>query len=151
MTVPSLLRSRRGSSAAEFALIMVPLMIMIMGAIEFARLQWTRNALQEVAAASARCVGLKARSCGTATTDAAGRTTYAYNAAAARTFTTAEAAAWSISLPSSEVVITEGATCQGVAGFAQVSLSHRFKSGFLAAAGKNDYTIAAVACFPNQT
>ena len=151
MILPALVRSRRASSAAEFALVVIPLMAMVMGSIEFARLQWTRNALQEVASASARCVGMKARLCGTATTDASGKTTYSYNAATARTFTTAQAAAWSLSLPTAEIAIAEAATCQGVSGFAQVTLTHAFKSGFLAAAGANNYPITAVACFPNQT
>ncbi len=144
------LRSRSGSSAIEFGVIIVPMLLMIMAVIDFGRLQWTRNALQEVAVATARCVGMKARNCGVATT-AGGKTTYSYNAATAVQQARTESAAWSVALPTSEVAIVASTSCQGVAGFAQVTLTHNFYSGFLTAAGLNSYPITAVACFPNQT
>ena len=134
--------SRRGASALEFALVVTPLTLMIMAAIEFARLQWTRNALQEIAIASARCIGMKASACGT---------NGVYDATKSTTYIKAEGTAWSVVLGDGNIAVTPGATCQGISGFSQVTLSYTFTSAMLGNASLNSYPIYATACFPNRT
>ena len=141
-TARALLASRRGSSAVEFALVVLPLMLMSMAAIEFVRLQWARNALQEVAIASARCIGMKAAACGTAGS---------YDATKALAFVKAEGSGWKMTLANGNIAITPGATCQGISGFSQVTITYAFTSPFLGAVTQNGFSIDATACFPNRT
>ena len=51
--------ARSGSSAVEFALILLPLTMLIFGGVEFGRLMWTRNGMQQTAVNVARCMGVR--------------------------------------------------------------------------------------------
>ena len=48
----------RGSVAIEFAMIALPLILLLVGTIEISRYTWTRLALQDAASEGARCLGL---------------------------------------------------------------------------------------------
>lgn len=52
-----------GSAAVEFALIAVPVFLLLFGTIEFARLYWTSSVLNDTAAIAARCIGFPEPDC----------------------------------------------------------------------------------------
>ena len=52
-----------GASALEFALLAVPLLLMIVGTIEYGRALWTQQAMQSLAIATARCIGVSQSEC----------------------------------------------------------------------------------------
>lgn len=56
---------RRGSIAAEFALVIPLLLLMSFGIIEFGRTMWVRNSLQSAVEDAARCYALKRPECAT--------------------------------------------------------------------------------------
>lgn len=57
---------RRGSIAAEFALVIPLLLLLSFGIIEFGRTMWVRNSLQSAVEDAARCYALKRPECATA-------------------------------------------------------------------------------------
>lgn len=136
--------SRAGSSAVEFALIVVPLMMLLLGGIEFGRLMWTRNALQQTAVNVARCMGVRMFSCSTSgVTDTVKTVAYARN----------RMLGYSVAIPSSGVAITASGTCGGQGNFALVTLTLTFTTAaplLLTSLGLSPVLVTN-ACFPNQT
>jgi Flp pilus assembly protein TadG len=61
-----MLHDRRGSAAAEFALVLTPLLLFLLGIIEIGRLMWTANALHYSVEEAARCASNNTATCGTA-------------------------------------------------------------------------------------
>lgn len=138
-----------GTSAIETALLMLPFLAMLYGGLEIARYTWTRLVLQQVAYAGARCAGLRAVSCSNAPT--LSTEVRVYDPAKTSRYILATASARMVNLPSSEVTVNAVTSCSGNANFVQVVLNHRFGSAFLDAAGLDDATITASACFPQQS
>lgn len=66
----ALAADRRGTTAAEFALIVPAFVAMVFGSIELGRFMWIRNSLQTAVEAAARCSAISAPAC---TTSAATR------------------------------------------------------------------------------
>jgi Flp pilus assembly protein TadG len=62
---------RGGSAAVETALVLPLLLLMVMGAIEFGRLGWTRAGLNYAVQEAARCAAVQPGVCGTPTQTAA--------------------------------------------------------------------------------
>jgi Flp pilus assembly protein TadG len=141
----ALLRDKRGANAVEVAILVVPTVLLLFGVLEFGRLQWTRNAVEEVAAAGARCVGLNAVSCSD------NGDPRVYNAAKSTAFMTTEATRWSVVVAAADINVTTSTTCQGLANFVQVTVNHQFRSGLLAIAGLSNFPISSVACYPSQS
>ncbi len=54
----ALARARGGTTAVEFALVLPMFLMLVFGGIEFGRLLWMKEALQETAIAGARCVAI---------------------------------------------------------------------------------------------
>ena len=133
----------KGATAVEFALISVPLLLLVFGTIEMGRLMWTREALQQSAIAGARCMGLTQTACGTAGV---------YSATMTTTYVQAQAASWSIPLSASNITLNAGATCGGLTGFSQVSLTYTFRSvvPVLIKALGSGAALSATSCFPNH-
>jgi Flp pilus assembly protein TadG len=50
-----LVKASDGTEAIEFALAAIPLLVFLLGVVEFARLYWTHSELQYAAEAAARC------------------------------------------------------------------------------------------------
>ena len=50
-----LVKASNGVETIEFALVSIPLLLFLLGVIEFARLYWTQSELQYAAEAAARC------------------------------------------------------------------------------------------------
>lgn len=136
--------SRSGSSAVEFALIVLPLTMLIFGGVEFGRLMWTRNGLHQTAVNVARCMGVRQFSCSTGgVTDTSKTIAYAQN----------RMLGFSVTIPASGVAVTASGTCGGQANFALVTLTLTFTTAvplLLTSLGVSPVLITN-ACFPNQT
>lgn len=120
-----------------------PLALLLFGTIEFGRLMWLRQALEETATAGARCMGIPQPQCMSGN---------AYDTAAARAFIIAEAAGWGLQIEPDDLAIDRAATCSGLADFSTVSISYTFSSAvpmLFEAIGAGP-EISTQVCFPNQ-
>lgn len=61
----SVLASRRGAAAVEYALVLPALLLFTFGAMDVGRLLWTQTTLERAAEAAARCGAIDAATCGT--------------------------------------------------------------------------------------
>ena len=132
-----------GASALEFALLAVPLLLIIVGTIEYGRALWTQQAMQSLAISTARCVGISQSECASSGTYSSSKTT---------AYVIAEAARLGVPLQGPDISVNAATSCQGVTGFATVTITYRFVSAapeFLTAMvlGPN---LRAPACFPHQ-
>jgi Flp pilus assembly protein TadG len=132
---------RGGASAVEFALIIVPFTLVMFGVIEFGRLLWTLNALQETAIAGARCIGVLNTSCA-----ASG----AYSSTNATNFIKSTASGWGVTLATSNITVSNAAACAGVGDFSQVTITYNFVTVVPALTQLANKPLAVNACFPNQ-
>jgi Flp pilus assembly protein TadG len=138
-----LLGDRRGASAAEFAMVAGPLLLLVAGSVEFGRVYWAKQVLYETATAGARCMALPETGCSEAN---------AYNAGKAKTFIAEFAAARGITLVAGNITVDRAATCAGVAGFSKVEVSTIFETPLpLLASFLHETPLAAEACFPTYS
>jgi Flp pilus assembly protein TadG len=142
--VRDLANDRRGAGAVEFALVLGPLIFLIMGAMEYGRLLWTKQALEESAIAGARCMGVLATGC------ASGG---AFSSTNATTYIQGVASGFSLSVPTANVTLNRAATCAGVSGFSSVSISYTFQAAapVLLGSASSAMPLSATACFPNNS
>jgi len=129
---------RRGVAAIEFAIVIVPLLLFMFGIIEFSRAYWAKEALQQTAVDTARCMGLGLSTSGCTSTS--GGQAYAVGVGSA----------WGLTIPTPNVTITTATTCGGVSGFVTVHITYTFHTVVpdLIAGLFND-TLYASACFPS--
>ncbi|MDR3450528.1 MAG: pilus assembly protein, partial [Alphaproteobacteria bacterium] len=59
---------RRGSTAIEFGFVLGPLIMLLMGTVEFGRAMWIQNALNYSVEQAARCASIDANTCSSAGT-----------------------------------------------------------------------------------
>lgn len=131
----------RGATAVEFALIVTPLLLSLIGVFEFGRLMWTRNALHGVVAEAARCMGLLAPSC-----SAGG----VYSASGTQEHIRQLARRRAIPLPATGITLSRAATCSGTPGFSRATLNLTFNAGAPLLGAIAGVPLTATACFPNQ-
>jgi Flp pilus assembly protein TadG len=139
----SLLRDKSGANAVEFALLSVPVLLMLMGTFEFGRMYWAQHVLNEIAAAGARCMGVLQSGC---------TLNGAYNAASATSYISNRAATDGIILNSANITLNNNTTCSGLSGFSSVQVSYTFATvmpAFITSLA-NGPNLSAQACFPNQ-
>jgi Flp pilus assembly pilin Flp len=138
-----LLGDRRGATAVEFAMVAGPLLLLLFGTIEFGRLMWLRQALEETATVGARCMGIPQPEC---------MNGGAYSASTARAYILAEASAWGLAVDQDDLVINRASTCSGLADFSTVSITYSFSSAAPALLEALDVgpTFTSQVCFPNQ-
>ena len=121
-----------------------PLLLLMLGSIEVARLLWIQQALNRTAISAARCVGIRNDGC-------ARRGIYASELALAHV--QAEARAWGVPLSDNAIEIRDGVACNGLPGFSAVVLTLAVDSPlpFVAEAFHlPDNRFVAKACFPTQ-
>lgn len=138
------LQDRSGANAVEFALLSVPLLMVLMGTIEFARMYWTQSALQQTAAAGARCLGVLQADCAQ---------NGVYNATNTISYISGIAATDGIVLTTTNITVSNNTNCSGLSGFSSVRITYTFATalpGFLSAL-MNGPNLSAQACFPNQS
>jgi|GEM_PF-392218 Flp pilus assembly protein TadG len=144
-----LLNAKRGATAVEFALVLPMFLMLVFGAIEFGRLLWTEQALQQTAAATARCVALAQGTHPSGSCTASG----AYSQTTAISYAQNIAGGWGVTVPSSGITPSTSANCGGSAGgFSQVSLSYTFTSVVpqLVHLNSAGVSLTASACYPNN-
>jgi Flp pilus assembly protein TadG len=137
------IRAREATTAIEFGIIALPLLLLIFGIMEFGQMLWTQEALQQTAIAGARCMGMTQASCGIGGV---------YSASLTKGYLQTQAANWSITLTSSNIALNASTTCGGVTGFSQVSIAYAMTSVApnVIQALMGSKTLTAVACFPNH-
>jgi hypothetical protein len=140
----SLAKARRASTAVEFAICAMAMVLIIVGFMEFGRLVWTFEVLQETASEGARCMGLGARSCASSG---------AYSAASTTNYVLGVAASRGVVIDPSTVSLNNAATCGGVSGFSQVAIRYTFVTvaPALLTSLVNGFAVPASACFPNAS
>jgi Flp pilus assembly protein TadG len=138
-----MLRSTGGATAVEFALLILPFLVFVFGIIEFGRAMWTREALESVANASARCIGVLHTSC---------TVSGVYNQARTLSFVQTKAQDLKVTLPANAITLSNNTACAGVNGFSRVALTYRFKTfvPLMLPSLKNGIPFNVASCFPNQ-
>lgn len=131
-------RDCSGATAVEFAFIVGPLLLLLVGVIEVGRLMWTSHALDEVAIDAARCIGIRAPGCASAE-EIQPILVNAYIGQAARS--------WGIVVIPNDISLRTDIGCAVDTGFLRVGLSYGFDS-VLPGIGKTQLT--SEACFPSQ-
>ena len=131
---------RTGSAAVEFALAVLPLMMTILGVIEFGRYAWAVQSVEAVATAAARCVGLRNASCATSSTPSVSLT---------QSYAVIAAENWSVTLQPSQVTVATSTSCGGTSGMSQVTVTSTFAAGAGLVPALSSVPISATACFPN--
>jgi Flp pilus assembly protein TadG len=136
-------RARRGATAVEFALVVGPMILVLMGISEFGRFFWTGQSLQRTAARAARCMGLLQSDCAVAS---------AYSASATTSYVQAQALGYGVSLTSAMIVPANPTTCAGVSGFSTLQINYTFTTlvPTLIPSLAAGVPLTAKACFPNQ-
>ncbi len=137
------LRDRRGASAVEFGLVMIPLLMLSFGIIEISRMLWAYEALQQSAIAGARCMGIRASSCAV---------NGSVNTSNTTSYIQQTAIGWGLTVPAANVTLTPNATCGGIAGFSKVQLTYQFTTVMprLVSLPSAGLSLTADACFPNN-
>jgi hypothetical protein len=141
---PGLTGCRRATTAVEFAICALVMVMIIVGMAEFGRLVWTFEVLQDAASEGARCMGLRASSCA-----AAG----AYNSVSTTNYIVSLATSRGIVINGTMVTLNNVATCGGASGFSEVSISYDFMTvaPALLTSLAGGFTVPASACFPNSS
>lgn len=116
-----LLRSERGASAVEFALLAGPFLLLLFGVVEFSRGLWTRQVLLDVTTSAARCVAVVQQECADAKGD--------YSLKVTEGFVLNQARGLGVKLRE-PIVVRDNTTCNGLDGFAYVELEANFESIF---------------------
>jgi Flp pilus assembly protein TadG len=142
-------RARRAVAALEFALLSVPLMLLVFGTIEFGRLLWTQQALQTTAIEAARCMGILSSNCASAG---------AYSSDNTTTYIETVATAWGVTLSSSNLTLTRTSTntacspTSSTPSVSEVTITYTYRTmvpGLLTMLSSNALT--GHACFPNDS
>ncbi|HEY1261409.1 MAG TPA: TadE family protein [Stellaceae bacterium] len=144
-----LARASAGAAALEFALLAPVFIALLFGTVEFGRLLWTWQALQETAGAGARCVAIAQGTSPTGPCASGG----AYSQSTAQSYVEGIAGQWGVALASGDITPTTNASCGGTSGFAQVSITKSFVSMaplafFFPADG---VSLTASACYPQNS
>lgn len=132
------LAGTHGASAVEFALVVVPFLLLLFGIIEVGRAFWTRQVLADVAIMGARCMGVMQRECIENDSYAAGKTL---------SFLVDGLRGRGVSVPDENIVLEPDAECDGLPGFSRVTISLQFSSALPL---DDVFNFSSVACFPNQ-
>jgi hypothetical protein len=140
----SLVLESRATTAVEFAICSMAMVLMVIGFVEFGRLAWTYEVLQTVASEGARCMGLRAASCA-----AAG----VYSPANTTSYVKSLATSRGVSISTATISLNNAMTCGGASGFSQVAISYHFTTVVpnLLASLVHGMSVAASACFPNNS
>ena len=138
MASPSrFVRDEVGASATEFALVAPAFLMFLFLILDGGRNMFTKQALNELASATARCAAIKATGCTTISAT--------QNWAAARGI-----ARSMLSISAANVTVVQSTTCNGQANMATVAISMTYKKGALTLLPQNTVpsTLTSNACFP---
>jgi Flp pilus assembly protein TadG len=137
-----------GVAAIEFALVAPLFLALVFGSIEYGRLLWTQQALQQAATAGARCMAVAQGAIQSSVCASGG----SYSASSTKSQIESIASGWGLSVQDSDITLDNAATCGGATGFSQVTITNNFKTPIpqivqLASSGT---ALTATACYPNN-
>lgn len=135
--------SRAAATATEFALVAGPMILILLGTIEFGRALWARQALQQVATEIARCAAIPQEACATGSTYDAMKTKATAQSLAGRN---------GIGLQSGDISVIRSTSCGGLSSFTRVTLKYEFNTPLSAimVMFNDGLHFEANACYPNQ-
>jgi Flp pilus assembly protein TadG len=130
----ALVQNQRGGSVVEFALLAPTFLMFLFLLLDGGRMMFTKQSLNEVAAATARCAAIKATGC----TDAATAQNWAVARGLARD-----------NLQVSSAVV-DVATCNGIANMSRATINTVWKKSAMGLLPQSlvPSTLTSVACFP---
>lgn len=131
--VSGLARDARGATIVEFAFVAPVFLVLLFGLIQAGLTYWTKSTLDEVAYSTARCMSVDS-AC--ASSDAQ------------RAFAFARAAAYGVTVATSEVSVASGTTCKGDTNANAVTITHAVASPLKRMVPFLPYDLVASACFP---
>jgi Flp pilus assembly protein TadG len=119
-----------------------PFMMLVLGAVEYGRLLWTTQALQQVAITGARCMAIPQPAC---------KSGGSYDAATTKSYLQSVGSGWGLSIATGDITLATSASCGGTASYSEVTVTRTFNSVvpnlvLLPIGGKS---LSASACFPN--
>lgn len=129
----ALLADRHGAVIVEFAFLAPIALVMTFGLIEAGRLYWTKQTLDEVAYATARCMSVNS-DCDTA--------------AHQKSYAITRAASYGIALTDDDVTIVPATTCKDEPGANSVAIEHDAGSPVKGLLPFFSGNLSASACFP---
>jgi len=129
-------RNESGSAAIEFAILAVPVFMLIFGSVEISRLLWAYTALQETSASAARCTGLQLPACS--------------DEIKVKDFIKDDASSRGIALQNGSIAVTNPSVCQNTNSLTQISITitHPFTNVLPFFEGQ---MISVTASFPCQS
>jgi len=140
---------RTATTAVEFAILALPLLMLVFGILEFGRALWVREALQMTAVQAARCMGILSTSCSSSGS---------YSVDNTRSYIENLAAQWGVTLTTSNLTtVTRNSSnswCQvSGTGLSEVTISYTFQSplGSLISALASGLSLSGHACYPNDS
>jgi len=125
-------RSRRGSTAVEYAIVLPALLMFILGLLDSGRLLWAYTALSRSVEAAARCASINTTICG--------------STSAIQSYAVGQA--WGLPVSSSAYSVTTPACGVQVAGTLSFSFTIPWFYGTAPFGSANAITLNAVACYP---
>lgn len=136
-------KDETGAVLVEFTIILVPFILLTFGTMEYGRLAWIREEMNEVAITAARCMGVLQPACAEG-----GK----YSQEKTIAFVTSMASSRSVSLGVNDVALDNGTSCAGLAGFSEARIDFSFVSAVppIMQLISGGLPLAASACFPNQ-
>jgi Flp pilus assembly protein TadG len=138
-----------GMAAIEFALVAPMFVMLVFGTIEFGRLLWTKQALQQTAIAGARCMAIAQGAIQSSPCASGG----SYSPTSTQTYIQNTASGWGLSVPTTNITLdTSGSDCGGTSGLVEAKITNTFTTPvpaivLLAAGGT---TLTAIACYPSN-
>ena len=137
-----------GSTVVEFALVGTIFLMFLFGCIEYARLLWSEMALQQTAMSGARCMAIAQGSVQSSSCSSSG----SYSSTTTNSYVETVASAWGITLTSSGIALNNSATCGGLSGSSQVTLTSTFTTPVpqLVMLSSGGTSLTATACYPNN-
>ena len=134
----NLLRNQAGAGVVEFALLAPTFLMFLFLLLDGGRMMFAKQSLNELAAATARCMATRQASCATA----ASTQDWAVARGLARS---------NLQLTTGNIVINTNATCAGVANMIQATVSMTWKKGAMNLLPQSiaPNSLSATACFPN--
>jgi Flp pilus assembly protein TadG len=135
--------SEGGAVLVEFTIILIPFILLTFGTVEYGRISWIREQMNDVAITVARCMGVLQAACSDGGLYSEEKTT---------ALVTSMAIARSVPLAADNIKLNRGTGCGGAAGLSEVRIDFSFVSAVpvVMTLLSGGLPLSAKACFPNQ-
>lgn len=128
-----LFSDQAGVAITEFALISPFFLLALFGVIEGSRVMWTKQTLDEVAYATARCTAVSSN-CDTIDKQ--------------RTFATTRASSYGVTVLGANVAVNEDTTCKSLPNSKQVTVTLAYESPLDGFVPGFPTSLESIACYP---